>query len=867
MGATEWLRKAAANMPAADNFGIAPAPEKSQKVSADEKTKAEHTMARLKSEMAVIMQDPLASKNARWQVLSQRIQKYNAGTLLTGTKAADASFLIGYLESSMSKAVTNPSDERMLDDIEFSAQRLSEIQTESESSLNRGTRIDAAAPPTRAPVPTFAPKVLQNARVAGAMNPALMSPGSTVVSGMTEVDNANFMVERVVHHPDLVPEEETVVGVPEAAAARSGGGGGDEDSDDPDDPDFALKKLRVQLTKSRRIFEDILNFDPATDTSDANDANKRLQQMMDAARETRMKLSEEAPDVWAPVHAPGIEERLSRVLARAGQNGLEAFSDDPKSLAKIKSWLESEKKRDTFLAQNPDFVPEVCQDAWSQISVYDWSVSQAWNETPVTQQMMAPPKKVTEDPSKIWEEIERSSPGFVRRSLRASRRLVTNSKADQSWVNLPQMPEMDSDIENDSDFLPPSPTHVSKERISRRNSADSIGATQASGGTADSQTTTEVVQGIINDMEQNPQDSRVQYRACKTLSRFRSPDALQVFGDLGGIQLLLKAMQTHSKAVKLLHMSCCLASRVLEKAPLRSIFIREDGVRVLLTTLRAWKSNHWLQAQAIHSFAVGASDPSFREQLVKHKAFSSILGAMEVHHADMHVQHVGCWLMATLCASDKSIRGTLGELGAGPRILAAIIAHDSQPELNNHALRALVNLTIDQKICGELVADGACQAILNTMAKNVDHEEMQAAACWALAHLSMIPEGRRDLIASNAVKAILAIMHRHDAHAIQNCGCWVLSNLAAQKVAQTQVGEHGLEIVLKAIQNYPTDPELCAFACRLFGLVTKGVKLGPQMSRSIGDAVTKALSMHSDTPNLEAYVNKTLANLAEGAKS
>lgn len=168
-----------------------------------------------------------------------------------------------------------------------------------------------------------------------------------------------------------------------------------------------------------------------------------------------------------------------------------------------------------------------------------------------------------------------------------------------------------------------------------------------------------------------------------------------------------------------------------------------------------------------------------KDALLCSAALASILGAMSSLLSDPLVQQTGCGILWSLAVNPNN-RQFISETGACARIVDALTSHPSSHLVARNALGAARSLSTHQHAKTKFKSVDAPHIIADVMSIQIPNEEIQALGCTVLSNLAVnVSTGRVSTVSSFEIDAILSALDYHKTSLkVQKEGCFALKNLS-----------------------------------------------------------------------------------------
>lgn len=150
--------------------------------------------------------------------------------------------------------------------------------------------------------------------------------------------------------------------------------------------------------------------------------------------------------------------------------------------------------------------------------------------------------------------------------------------------------------------------------------------------------------------------------------------------------------------------------------------------------------------------------------------------------------------------------------GGGQTVVAAMLKHQEDAEIQVAAICAIQHLVTSSEVAMDLVAAGACDAILSAMDTHSETLLLQQAACHALEMFAFAgPEASTAIVAKGGAEAVLRVLksNRREAEVLRAAFATLQAMLhATGGVAQRILDDGGVAAMVSTLSDRKEDPLL-----------------------------------------------------------
>eukprot|EP00043_Microstomoeca_roanoka_P024983 m.7224 g.7224 ORF g.7224 m.7224 type:complete len:884 (+) comp5125_c0_seq2:974-3625(+) len=333
------------------------------------------------------------------------------------------------------------------------------------------------------------------------------------------------------------------------------------------------------------------------------------------------------------------------------------------------------------------------------------------------------------------------------------------------------------------------------------------------------------------------------------------PAKRKEIGALGGIQMILRAMQAHDTRLDLQSASCSTLARLVVDSDNRQILLNQNGLDIVLNVMKQHVEDVSLQTTACQLLLNLAVNEWSRRKLVRVGAISVLLSTIKQHMINSNAQqHV--WEALRKLALDVPNRRPCVRQGGIQLAVAAMRRHRTDPWIQLHGCGFLGQVTVEQsgQRWSSLRAN-AVQAILAAMKTHDMLYIVQKEACkslWSLAHASN--HNRRTIARLGGIEMILTVVRTHGVNvALLEQACGVLQDLVREsRYNRKRFGQAGgIPVLLTAMKDHPEQREIQIMACAtLHHLSLNSRNLKQMRAQQASAVVEQAMSTHANDAKL-----------------
>lgn len=320
---------------------------------------------------------------------------------------------------------------------------------------------------------------------------------------------------------------------------------------------------------------------------------------------------------------------------------------------------------------------------------------------------------------------------------------------------------------------------------------------------------------VLNAMRKFPNNEDLLMSACAALSglTFNNQTGQQVIVDNGGVALILDSMRRGKKA-RLQENGCLSIGTMCWNSDLKADVVRLGGVQVIMKALEEHYTSSGLVKNACRALAqVAFNSERYRDEMSAKGVIPFIIRGMAQHPNYDRAQMHGCVALSYLSWTNEDNAAQITANHGYKVIVDAMRNHPNNHEVQEHACRALAN--ISNVSLTDSVA--ALEQIVAAMRRHENISEVQEEACRAIVTLSLVSPSNKDrLYQLFGADAVIAAMKRFpQIQLVQQEACNALAHLAYEHTdlnrAVTRLG--GVSLLLAAMRTHKSSPKVQLNAC------------------------------------------------------
>lgn len=320
---------------------------------------------------------------------------------------------------------------------------------------------------------------------------------------------------------------------------------------------------------------------------------------------------------------------------------------------------------------------------------------------------------------------------------------------------------------------------------------------------------------VLNAMRKFPGNEDLLMSACAALSglTFNNQAGQQVIVDNGGVALILDSMRRGKKA-RLQENGCLAIGTMCWNSDLKADVVRLGGVQVIMKALEEHYMSSGLVKNACRALAqVAFNCERYRDEMSAKGVIPLIIRGMEQHPNYDRAQMHGCVALSYLSWTNEDNAAQITANHGYKVVVDAMRNHPNNHEVQEHACRALAN--ISNVSLADSVA--ALDQIVAAMRRHENISEVQEEACRAIVTLSLVSPSNKDrLYELLGADAVIAAMKRFPhIQLVQQEACNALAHLAYEHSdlnrAVTRLG--GVALLLTAMRTHKSSPKVQLNAC------------------------------------------------------
>ncbi|KAG5497845.1 hypothetical protein GH5_02636 [Leishmania sp. Ghana 2012 LV757] len=320
---------------------------------------------------------------------------------------------------------------------------------------------------------------------------------------------------------------------------------------------------------------------------------------------------------------------------------------------------------------------------------------------------------------------------------------------------------------------------------------------------------------VLNAMRKFPDNEDLLMSACAALSglTFNNQTGQQVIVDNGGVALILDSMRRGKKA-RLQENGCLAVGTMCWNSDLKADVVRLGGVQVIMKALEEHYTSPGLVKNACRALAqVAFNCERYRDEMSAKGAIPLIIRGMAQHPNYDRAQMHGCVALSYLSWTNEDNAAQITANNGYRVVVDAMRNHPNNHEVQEHACRALANIS------NVSLTDSAAalEQIVAAMRRHENISEVQEEACRAIVTLSLVSPSNKDrLYQLFGADAVIAAMKRFpQIQLVQQEACNALAHLAYEhgdlNRAVTRLG--GVSVLLTAMRTHKSSPKVQLNAC------------------------------------------------------
>ncbi len=337
------------------------------------------------------------------------------------------------------------------------------------------------------------------------------------------------------------------------------------------------------------------------------------------------------------------------------------------------------------------------------------------------------------------------------------------------------------------------------------------------------------IQALLRVVDTRENESDAQAMACGALCNVGAYAASRlVINQQRGVRAMVQAMHVHAgKCADVVVAKACaaLCNLTLDQAGQDAMMNDCDGVQAIMLAMHTHKDNADIQATACHILRNLATSDAGKHRIVTRGGIQGIVCALKHHTSDVAVVQECLGALQGIVSSDSTDRGIISEVDGIHAVVSVIQAHASNVDVLKAAFRLLYSLSFHIRNKKTLVArcKGALEAIVRGMNEHMDDIHVQHNGLGILWNVCTTNDSSMKAVSKTQyIQTMVASMVAHrSVSAVHRQGCGVLSSLARKNEGnQNAIREHkGIVTIICAIRLHM---ECCLVArngcCALWNL-------------------------------------------------
>ena len=369
-------------------------------------------------------------------------------------------------------------------------------------------------------------------------------------------------------------------------------------------------------------------------------------------------------------------------------------------------------------------------------------------------------------------------------------------------------------------------------------------------------------QSIISKMgglQKSPYYQELGCRAIFCLVSNHETELVPLIASLGGVDLVLRAMQNYNEHSSL-HSYACGALGKLAIA-LDSMAIPDMGILTIITSMTTHQDIYSLQEGGLYAIRFLSWSQENQELIVFHKGIEAIISALRQFPESSTIQKLACGALDNLATNEES-KALIGSSGAVKLILSGMQLHTTESSLHEYGCSVLGNLASNES-CKVVISEaGGIDVIMATMKIFSKELSVQKEACNALYRLTY---GSSCSVSSTWIGQIVSTMKLHiSSNAVQAHCCGVLRNFCMNvenREATALAG--GVDVLLGCMREHQDDTVVQeqAFGA-LFKLSLDDDNQATIISQGGLGTLLAEMRLHHEIASLQEIGLDVIANLA-----
>ncbi|CAD2218227.1 hypothetical protein, conserved [Angomonas deanei] len=281
------------------------------------------------------------------------------------------------------------------------------------------------------------------------------------------------------------------------------------------------------------------------------------------------------------------------------------------------------------------------------------------------------------------------------------------------------------------------------------------------------------------------------------------------FVKAGGIQAVEKVLRDHLEDEEII----TYVSRIVANATSSGVTssVMGDDSRVIMHLTDALGRFQHSELLCSHILRVFSNVPGSR--FIDWDYVSSLFNHTKSELIALECIH----FLTSVAVSCKEMKPTIYKTGCVNRLLDVMRAYPLNAAIQEGACGLLSYLSFDSEAITTTITDnGGILLVLDAMRNFPENEDLLVAACASLSGLTFNNmKGQQEVVNSEGVALILAAMRRGKKARLQENGCLALGTMCWNTDLKGDVVRlGGVDVVMKALENYYTSSGLVKNACR-----------------------------------------------------
>lgn len=356
--------------------------------------------------------------------------------------------------------------------------------------------------------------------------------------------------------------------------------------------------------------------------------------------------------------------------------------------------------------------------------------------------------------------------------------------------------------------------------------------------------TSKKIQHIINGALRQPENHKVQDKACEVLRKIvKTSDDVAKVVELGGIQMIAKAMKEHPDKSILQAEACAVVAEIVWIDSSASTNIASEGcVHFIVSAMERFKTHAKLQQMGCGAFRALSYDSKNFNYMKDAGGVNAVLLSMNRNPKRMEILTECCYCLQNILIIPffaSSVVHDIEEKGILPIVVDAMLAHPDNLDFQGSACGFLGNVALEENM--KPTVGNYCSAILAAVRTDFPVDVTQAA-CSALRVIALNnEENRRKISASNGIQTIFSVLRSSSKDSILAATVLgILKEFTADddENVEAVLQENGFELIVSVMRSQLDSVRLVADGCTIFRhVVPRKAALAMDLARVIVSAM------------------------------